>query len=416
MYNIIHMGFFRKSSSGIRYGVLVDIGSGSVLASIVSSDPSLTYPEIIWSKREYTPLRQISSINDSAKSVMTSLMTSLISLDSEGRKICKEKVGHSKLSYLQVTIAAPWSYTNTKTITYQNDEPFEISKELISELQRTADQKTEEEIQENETLHDNELSVVAKTTMQIIANDYPLLSPNNQKASTLKVIEASAITQDYVIAAIKDAKEKMLTGTKLTQYSFMLPYFFVMQEINEPDQDYCLVDITYEATEIGLVRNGVLTYCTHTPYGAFSIAREVSNILSVPLEEAFGYLQDFELRDLKQNWTAAQKEGVDAVIEAFQQRLSQLFRDTGDTLAVPKRIYVHGNMDTEPFFNEQILTGAKSATKMQHAVYNVSKELLIKHYPSNVAEEIAQSGGDTALLISAQFFHNAEYSDKFEQF
>ncbi len=110
------MGFFSKNTSGIRYGVIVDIGSGSVLASIVSSDPSKSHPEIIWSKREYTPQKKSNTLNDRARSVMTSLLNVLMSLDSEGRKVLYEKTSVQKLPTIQFTIAAPWSYTVTKTI------------------------------------------------------------------------------------------------------------------------------------------------------------------------------------------------------------------------------------------------------------------------------------------------------------
>jgi hypothetical protein len=346
---------------------------------------------------------------------MTSLMNALLSLDSEGRKIFKEKTGQSKLSYLQVTISAPWSHTITKNISYNSEEGFEVSKELISELQRTANLKIEEEIQHNENAQNLELSVVSRTTLQIIANGYGIIAPSDQKANTLKIIESSSVTQDYIIEAIADVREKMLPSTILTQYSFMLPYFYVMQNLNETGQDYCLVDVTYEATEIGLVRDGVLTHTTHTPYGAFSIARELANVLLVPLEEAYGYIEDFEFGDLKENWTDSQKIEVKEVIQAYQDRLAELFKETGDTLAVPQRIYVHGNMNTEPFFNGQILSAAKSATKMQHAVYNVTKELIAKHYPTEFSKKLTESGEDTALLISAQFFHNVAYHDKFEQ-
>jgi hypothetical protein len=52
------MGFFGSNKNNIRYGALLDIGSGSVVASIVRSDETISNPEIIWSKREYRPITQ----------------------------------------------------------------------------------------------------------------------------------------------------------------------------------------------------------------------------------------------------------------------------------------------------------------------------------------------------------------------
>src|SRR3990167_6612835 len=273
------MGFLTFKKSNVRYGVIVDIGSGSVLVSIIASDIEKPFPEIIWSKREYTPLRKSFTPTDAAKSVMTSLMNAMMALDSAGRKQFQEVAKGQKLEYLQVTVAAPWSYTVTKTISYKQEETFEVTKTLLEELLRTASKKVEEEMLENEKVQDLGLSIIAKTTLQVIGNGYPITVTGKQKANTLKVIQASSVAQEYLLDAILDAQDKILPSTELSQYSFMLPYFFVIQDIVPPGTDYCLVDLTYEATEIGIVREGVLTYCTHTPYGAFTLAREISEAL-----------------------------------------------------------------------------------------------------------------------------------------
>jgi len=409
------MGFFSFKKSDVRYGVVIDIGSGSVLVSIVASDIQKPYPDIIWSKREYSPLRKSFTPTDAAKSVMTSLMNALMSLDGEGRSRLQDIAKGQKLDSLQVTIAAPWSYTVTKKIAYQQEDSFEVTKTLLEELLRTASKKVEEEMLENEKVQDLGLSIIAKTTLQIIANGYPVTVTGKQKAKTLKVVQASSVAQEYLLDAILDAQDKMLPTTDRTQYSFMLPYFFVMNEVAPAGTDYCLVDLTYEATEIGIVRDGVLSYCTHTPYGVFTLAREIADALGVPLEEAYGYLTNEELSEFTNTLSESKKEAVKNIFLNYQIHLSELFKETGDGLSIPKRIYIHGNLDTEPFFNTQVRLAATMATKMPHATYNVTGELLSKKFPQEVTESLKQTNQDTALLISAQFFHTKEYQERFEQ-
>lgn len=409
------MGFLFSSPERVRYGVLIDIGSGSVLAAIVASDPAKTHPDILWSKREYTPLRKTSAIADSAKSVMTSLMNALMALDGEGRRIFYEKTGTQKLNHLQVTVAAPWSYTVTKTISYQNEEPFAVSPELVAELLRTAEQKVTEEMQEHEKVNELGLAIVARTTMQILANGYPITISKEQTATSVKVVQANAVVQQYLIKAITDANEKILPSAHVSQYSFILPYYFVLTDLLDGVTEFCLIDITYEATEIGIVRDGVLTYSTHTPYGAFSLARELAAVLAVPLEEAYGYLSCEDLDCFVVKTGEDKKQEIELVLEAYHQKLSELFTETGDSLAIPKKIYLHANFSTEEFFARQILAAAASATKMQHATYNVTHELLTTHYTNEAKQAFLNQKEDTALLISAQFFHTDEHHKKFEQ-
>ena len=99
-----------------RYGVIVDIGSSSVLIGIVGSDPTVSHPDIIWAKREHTPLTGDPSTKETAKNVLSTLLTALMELDANGRSALRAVDSQATLSNLQVTVAAPWSYTVTKTI------------------------------------------------------------------------------------------------------------------------------------------------------------------------------------------------------------------------------------------------------------------------------------------------------------
>ncbi len=410
------MGFLFSTHKNTRYGVLIDIGSGSVLTAIVSSESGKTHPEIIWSKREYTPLRKTSALGDSAKSVMTSLMSALMALDSEGRKALYEKTKRHDIDEIQVTVAAPWSYTVTKTISYQTEEPFEITEELISELLRTAEQKVLEEMQEQEKVNELGLAIVAKTTMQVLANGYATNVTAKQMAESVRVIQANAVVQKYLINAVNDAKEKMYPTVNISEYSFMLPYYFVLSDLMDGVNEYCIIDITYEATEFGIVRDGVLTYCSHTPHGAYTIARELAEILSIPLEEAYGYLSCENLDCFVTMTPDTKKSEIDAALLNYRNKLVELFSETGDSLAIPKKIYLHANFSTEDFFANQILTAASQATKMHHVTYRVSEELLTKHYSQEDKTAFLSQKSDTALLLSAQFFHTKEHHNKFEHF
>jgi hypothetical protein len=411
------MGLFSSQVGDVEYGVLIDIGSGSVLAAIVASDQAKKYPIIIWSKREYSIIRQTGPSSIDIKNILTSLMNVLMALNSEGRKIFLEKTKLQRLSSLQVTIAAPWSYTATKTIAYKNTdkESFIVTEELVNELLRKASQTIEEEVSENEKINNLGLKIIAKNTLQVIANDYPIIVTGKQMAKTLKVIQVSAVAQKYLVEAVAEAQEKMLPDTDLKEYSFMLAFFQVLKSQNKSLSEYCLVDITFEATEIGIIRNGALNYCTHTPFGAMTLAREIAAALSVPVEEAYGYLTGATNTNFTQQHSEKQKAVILGIYQKYHEHLAELFVETGDRLSIPKIIYLHANLATEPFFNKQILEAASTVTNMKHVAYNVTSDLLTKNYPSELSKNFRGSNQDTALLISAQFFHNRDEYTKFEQ-
>jgi hypothetical protein len=407
------MRLFSKNTNG-RFGAIIDIGSGSVLVAIIHSVPGQTYPEVIWSKREYTPLRKSESINNSAKSVMTSLLNAMMLLNSEGRAAMREVTGHNKLPDTQVTVAAPWSYTVTKNIFYSNEKPFTISHALVDELLRTAHSKVEEELKENEEMTKLGLSVITRTIIGLLGNGYAINLTGNQKASSLQIVESSAVVQDYLITAVNEAQEKVLPDTELKLYSFILVYYFVLRNLYPDIAEYCIIDITYEATEIGIVRDGVLCYSTHAPFGAFSIAREIEKAIDVPLEEAFGYLKNADPIEALTSLSDTKKQAIRDIFSTYQDKLTDLFHETGDSLAIPKKLFLHGNLESEAFFSKYVASAAKSATSSSHAVYPITAEILTKNYSSQAKTDLQNNQNDTALLISAQFFHTSEHQDKFE--
>jgi hypothetical protein len=408
------MSFFAQNAQGVRYGVLIDVGSGSVLVSIVKSDQVRSYPDIIWAKREYVPLRSIDSISDCAKYVMTSLVNALMLLDSEGRKVFLEKTGQKKLPHVQVTIAAPWSYTITKTISYGHTDSFTLSDELVDELLRTAHQKVSEDLVEHEKENQLGLSVITRCVIGLQANGYFLQVPNEQKVKSLKVVETSAIAQDYLIKALAEACEKILPQSTPKLYSFILIFYTILRDLQPETQEFCLVDVTYEATELGIVREGLLNYTTHTPFGTFSLAREIANILEVPTVEAFGYLHAKDPLTLIVHYSELKRAAVAKVFIAYQERLTKLFFETGDSLAIPKKIFLHGSSETESFLASQLSIAARNATAASHAVYPITEELLIRTYDESAKAALQKSAVDTALLISAQFFHTGAGHRKFE--
>jgi hypothetical protein len=410
------MSFFSIGESDVKYAVLVDIGSGSVLASIVASDPNKSHPDIIWSKREYTPFRETDEITNGAKSVMTSLMNVFMALDSEGRSVFREKTGVRKIPYLIITISAPWSYTVTKTISYKQKEEFTVSSTLISELLRASQKKVIEELKENEKMHDLGLSIISRTTTDVISNGYRIKITEKQKAKSLKVVQSSVIIQKYLTDAVLDVRDKVFPNIDLMQYSFMLVYFYAMKDLYPTDNEFCLIDITYEATEIGVVRDGVLQYCTHIPYGSFSIAREISTALSVPLEEALMYLKEADITTYLAQYSEKQQKEVLVILNKYKEQLQQLFLETGDSLSIPKMIFLHSDLSSEPFFKKQITEACKSVTSSSHVVNNVTTDLLMRNYSEKDKEGKENNNNfDTALLISAQFFHTQDFQLDFEQ-
>ena len=403
------MSLFSFQKSTQRIGAILDIGSGSVLTAIVSSTPGDTAPTIIWSNREHAPLKDIDSLDQSAKSIMTALVNALLKFDVDGRRALYEFNKKASISEIQCCISAPWAYTVSKTIEYAEDSPFEVTKALLDELTEAALSKTQVELNENEAVNELGLTVITRSTVDILTNGYRIKNPIGEKASQVALSHVSVVTQKYLTDHIDELKHKLFANTTIHKLSYILALYSVAQDILPDQHEICLVDITYEATEIGIVREGSLKYSTHTPFGAFSLAREISNITSVPLYEAFQYLHSAEPLEFVKNLPDKQQDEIAAVIEAYTQKVADLFHETGDDLSIPRRIYLHTNLQSEPFFATIITAAGTRALKSAPEVKTITP--LIVDRVNRVA---GNQNSDTAMLVSAMFFHTQNTRRTFE--
>ena len=407
------MALFSRQLSGETYGALIDIGSGSVLVAIVHSKTNEQHPTIVWAQREHAPLKNIDSIDQSARAVTTALLNACLQLDTVGRKALNEYNSSAKIATVQATISAPWSYTVTKTINYTQDEDFSVTDELFNELIRTTEDQIAADLSANEAVNELGLQIITQATMDMLTNGYRVTDPLGSKARQFSISRANVVAQEYLTNSLDETCEKLFTSKDCRKLSFILMMYSVVRDLLPETYEVCLVDITYEATEIGVVRDGSLQYCTHTPFGSFSLAREISAVLNVPLHETFGYLHTENPFAFLETITDKQKEGIEAIFEAYIQKIDKLFHETGDSLSIPKRIAIHSDLKSEVFFKSMIEKAAKRSLKTNPTITLVSKEIMSQTYDETAKTSFMNSHTDSALLLSALFFHTHHKSSFF---
>ncbi len=402
------MAFLSKDGKQ-RYGLIVDIGSGSVLVGIVHSRQNDPHPSIVWSHREQAPLRKLESIHQSAKGVMAALVNACMKADSEGRKALYEYDKAARLSVMQVAISAPWSYTVTKAVSYKSDETFVVTRDMIEDLLSSAQSTIDQELKEHETVSNLGLKVITRNTMSLLTNGYRVADPEGENAIALELAQATVVAQQYLIDAILEMHDKLFPTTKMQKMSFVLMLHSTLREFLPKADELCLVDVTYEATEIGIVRDGVLKYSTHIPYGIFSLARELAEVTNQPLHESFGAIKTSNIDSITNGISEENAKKVEEMFITYTNKVSELFHETGDTLSIPKRIALHIDHGAEPFFSKLIANAAKRATHVEHTLVSVSEEIVTKEYRTELAKHVGSMCEDTALAVNAAFFHKEDH-------
>lgn len=390
------MSWFSRTSGNCS--AVIDIGSGSVGVGIVHTDNDSKTPVVLWSHREHLLLTDIADLQDVEKRLQGALLNVFIALTNTGIPTIKAKGLSSTLTDLHVTIGAPWSYTVTKTVSYSDEQPFTVDTKLQRHLAETAENRIEREFATNKTLQSLELEVVERRITDTIINGYKIAKPSGHTGKKLSISLVSVLVKRRLVRKIHELAHDSIPHATLSISSTLLGFYFLLHHDQPNITESCLVDVSREATEIGIVRDGMLKYVTHIPFGSFSLAREIALALSVPKEEAFAYLKNGN-ESMYDNLTPTQKEEVETIFQRYQQELTDLLHRTGDRLAIPKTVYVHCHPQMSDFFTLQLDSASNTATGGSHGIHLILDELPLA--PDASTATIT----DETLRLAAHFFH-----------
>lgn len=373
--------------------VIIDIGSGSVAAAILVSNLQEASSTFVWSRREFIVISDSIEAEISLKNINTSLINVFLQLGSSGLKELQKFDEDLKITHMQVTVSAPWAHTVIKQVNYTDDHPFTVTEELLGEISEAAHKKALTAILENTELQEKGAFPLDSQNIGVITNGYNAPNAIGAETRELSIAHLTALTQKRIVDVLEESKQKLLPKTKLYSHSFMYVYFEVLNASLSDTREACLIDVTSEATEIGIIRDGLLTHVTHIPFGTYTLAREISHVCNIPKEEAYTYLKGGE-SFIDTKLSKSKKNDLTIVLTAYEERLAHLFKQTGDTLAIPKSLYVHTDINTEAFFKKHVSEAARIATGIKHTVHMVTSAYVQGNDTS-----------DTALKLSAKYFH-----------
>jgi len=378
--------FFHNPSS--NYVLLVDVGSGSVGLAICATTGS---KDLIWLHREQVPLRVTQAIADSRRAISTAIASSILQFETKGQAALLKHDSSARITNLQATVSAPWSYTVTRCVTLQEDEPFEITDDLLTDLTKASTEQAQESFYASHSLQEQEIVATSQTILDIQASGYRIKEMNLQRATELKITQASTYVQADLVASLQHMQDKLCPQADLEITSFMLANYYTTSALDQVTNDFCLVDVTNEATELGIVRNQTLRYCTHTPFGRTSLAREIAAATGVPLPEAFTSMCNTQT-------TKKLSADVQHTLEAYQTKLHDLFNETEDKLTIPNQIYLHTDAGLADFFTP-IIEAAAQQVYLGSVLVTTPVSVQPNHNPAK------KTFVDRSITVGQNFFH-----------
>lgn len=387
------MGIFFGNKKKEELVLVFNIGSSYVDGALFKAQSS-GIPRIIFSIRELIKIEEKVEIDHFLSSTIQSLQTVV-------NKIYK--AGFGAPSQIFCVLSSPWYVFQTRIISFKKNTPFVFTLKLADELVKKEVKLFEEEYISKYSNSYNKVRVIELRNIKTMLNGYEISEPLNQKAKELEMTIFISMSGEQVLKKIEDMIGKYFHFNKIEFSSFSLSFFTVVRDLYLKQENFLLVDIGGEMTDISMIKKNTLRESVSFPLGRNFLTRGVALGLGCTLSEADSFISLFKdghaeesiakklsliLNKLRIEW-----------LKKFQESLANLSND----ISIPSTIYIAIDKDLVDFFSETIKTEQFSQytlTESKFEVIFLNTELL-----HNVVEFKKNVFCEPFLIINAIYIN-----------
>jgi hypothetical protein len=239
--------FFKHDARSV---VLVDVGSASVAGAYAHFKKGEA-PAIVYTKRVPIVPREGRSVAEDMERALGLLTDALIT---EGAPELARVTGSGRASGVLASISTPWQETVIRTETIEKPKPFTFSHSVL------ADAMNADTPAEGKTIAEE--SVVAT-----FLDGYETSVPFGKRASRASVVILSSSLDAGVAEVVTKQLQRAYHTHDVRLTAFAPVAYAVFRDVYPHEKDFLILDVTGEASDLTLVKRGVLVSTLSTPHG-----------------------------------------------------------------------------------------------------------------------------------------------------
>ncbi len=386
---------FKKNSVVL----LIEIGSAKVTLSLVKYSPDDI--EFLWFTEQTASYKGVLTKEQKKKALISTLTNVLLTFNSEGLPFLNKNHKGSTITEAQVSTSSPWSYILLKKIQLTADDTIHLTKDSLDTLVSEIEYVKKDAINTNSLTN---LKEASRSVLQIRLNDYVFDDISDFEAETAEIDVAISMIEGHLYESLHDLIKKVLPYATLHIASSIVVFTQAMK-VYEPElSEYTFINLTMEATEVAIVRNGTISFVNFNNYGIVSLARDLEEVIAIPYYSIINYIQSSTMTDLKQSLSEAKQKKVDQVLESFINKTNELFQQIDDGYLLSKTIYLHTPICTCNYIKSIVEKSVNSVSGDKHKVIDVDKKF------SDYFHDTLNSSKNTSIypcsiLFTGVFFH-----------
>ena len=339
------MGIFLNNNKIKNNLILVfSIRSSSINGAIFEVQSS-GIPKIIFSVQELIKIEENVDIDHFLLSTIKSL------------KIVASKIYNARLgapSRIFCVLSSPWYVFQTRIINFKKNTPFIFTSKLVDELVKKEIKLFEDEYTLKYDNSDNRVRVIELKNIKTKLNGYEISEPLNKKTKELEMNILVSICGEQVLKQVENTIGEYFHFKKIEFSSFILSFFTIVRDMYPKQENFLLVDISGEVTDVSMSKKNTLRESMSFPLGRNFLTRGVALDLGCTLSEADSLISLFKDGHAEESTAKKLTLILNKIriewLKKFQESLANLSKD----ISIPPTIYMVVDKDLADFFSETI--------------------------------------------------------------
>jgi hypothetical protein len=210
-------------------------------------------------------------------------------------------------------------------------------------------------------------------------NGYETLSPFGHQAKEIEMTIFVSISGEKLLKKFEETISKSFHIRNLKFTSLLMSSFLVVRDLPMHKNNFLLIDISGEVTEISIIKNNILSESISFPVGCNFIVRGLAENLNCSLWEADSLLSLFKEGHTGDKVAKKMEPIVHNLKAEWQRQFQESLANISKDISIPGTIYMALDRDLVDFFSETIKSeqfNQYTLAESKYEVYYLGTELL----------------------------------------
>ncbi len=312
-----------------------------------------------------------------------------------------QKTGLGVPNRIFCVLASPWYVSQTRTISLKKNTPFIFTEKIADELI-----KKEIKLMSDEQLTkygEGAIRPLELKNIKTLLNGYDAETPLYQKIKELEMNLFISIGGELVLTKIESAIRKFFHLAEIKFSSFAIASFTAARDLNPKLENFLLVDVGGEITDIFLVKKSVLRDSISFPLGRNFFTRGVASELGTTVGEANSLISLFKDGHAEEKVAAKLRAVMDKLQGAWLTKFQESLANLSNDISIPAAVYLTADSDLADLFTDTI----KAEQFSQYTLAESKFEIIVLNTKllHNLASFEDQATRDSFLIIDCVYIN-----------